>query len=72
MESARIEISGMHCMGCVRTVTNALKRVAGVKEADVLLHENSATIQFDELEASIEELNNAVRDAGYEVGASTH
>ncbi len=57
----------MHCMGCVRTVTNGLNRVAGVKEADVSLPENSATVQFDEKQTSIEELNNAVRDAGYQI-----
>ena len=72
MESAKLHVIGMHCNGCVRTVTNALKRVAGVKEADVSLPENSVTIQFDEMETSTEELNNAVRDAGYEVSASTH
>ncbi len=72
MESAKLYVIGMHCNGCVRTVTNALKRLAGVKEADVSLPENSATIQFDEKETSIEELNNAVRDAGYLIGDSTN
>ena len=67
MVSVKLNIIGMHCMGCVRTVTNALKRVAGVKEAEVSLPENSATIQFDEKQTSIEELNNAVRDAGYQI-----
>jgi copper chaperone CopZ len=37
METARIQITGMHCTGYIRTVTNALKRVSGVKEADVSL-----------------------------------
>lgn len=67
MTSATLEIIGMHCMGCVRSVTNALKRVIGVKEADVSLQENSAKVQFDEKETSLDELRKAIQEAGYEV-----
>lgn len=57
----------MHCMSCVRSVTNALKRVLGVKEADVSLQENSAKVQFDEKETTTEELRKAIVQAGYDV-----
>jgi copper chaperone len=67
MISTRLEITGMHCMGCVRTVTNALKRVAGVKEVDVSLSENSAQVEFDTEQTSLEELYKTIKEAGYEV-----
>lgn len=67
MESAKLNITGMHCMGCVRTVTNALKRVAGVQEVDVSLPENSAQVQFDNEQTSLEELYKTIREAGYDV-----
>ncbi len=57
----------MHCMGCVRSVTNALKRVIGVKEAEISLQENSAKVQFDEKETTLDELRKAIKEAGYEV-----
>lgn len=53
-------------MGCVRTVTNALKRVIGVKEANVSLQENSAKVVYDEKETTIEELRKVIREAGYD------
>ena len=54
-------------MGCIRTVTNALKGVTGVKEADVSLSENSAQVQFDDEQTSLEELYKTIREAGYDV-----
>jgi copper chaperone len=57
----------MHCNGCVRSVTNALKRIAGVKNVEVSLQENSAKIEFDETETALEELRKVIEDAGYDV-----
>ena len=71
MVSAKFNITGMHCSGCVRTVTNALKRVAGVREADVSLQEKSATVLFDAGYTTIEDLQQAIRESGYEITTQT-
>jgi copper chaperone CopZ len=57
----------MHCNGCVRSVTNALKRIAGVLSAEVSLQENSAKVEFDEKETSPDVLRKAIQDIGYDV-----
>jgi copper ion binding protein len=67
MTSETLIISGMHCNGCVRSVTNALKRVLGVKNVEVSLPENSASVEFDEKETTIEALRKAIQDTGYDV-----
>ncbi|MDP4219911.1 MAG: heavy-metal-associated domain-containing protein [Bacteroidota bacterium] len=67
MESVKLQITGMHCLGCVRTVTNALKRVDGVADVDVSLQSRSATVRFEASQTSIRELSKAIQDAGYEV-----
>ena len=54
-------------MGCGRSGTNALKRGIGVKEAEISLQENSAKVQFDEKETTLDELRKAIKEAGYEV-----
>ena len=41
----RLSISGMSCAGCVATVENALRNVAGVSEATVNFAEHTATVQ---------------------------
>ena len=40
----RLSISGMTCAGCVATVENALKNVAGVTEAAINFAEHTATV----------------------------
>jgi copper chaperone len=56
----------MHCNGCVRSVTNALKNVEGVSDAEVSLAEEQALISFDnEKDISIERLRKAVEAVGY-------
>ena len=73
METQHLSITGMTCQGCVESVTRALHATGGVKNADVSLASGSATIQFDEHETSVEQLEQAVQRAGYGVseGGST-
>ncbi|HYM20841.1 MAG TPA: heavy-metal-associated domain-containing protein [Candidatus Kapabacteria bacterium] len=58
-------IEGMHCSGCVRSVTDALKRVPGVQNVEVSLPEKRAVVFFDETEPPFADLNTAVAEAGY-------
>ena len=67
MTSVTLAIEGMHCNGCVRSVTNAIKRVIGVNEATVSLPENSATVLFDDSITTSDDLLKAIEKAGYEV-----
>jgi Cu+-exporting ATPase len=59
----RLSISGMSCAGCVTTVENALKSVAGVDEAAVNFAEHTATVTGN---ADPQALVQAVVDAGYD------
>jgi copper chaperone len=65
MKEEILRITGMHCSGCVRSVTNALLRVEGVKEVEIFLKENSARVQFEENLASIEKMDAELNALGY-------
>ncbi len=65
---AQLKVSGMTCGHCVATVTNALTAVDGVSEARVDLPAGSAAVVFEG--PSLSRLEQAVRDAGYGVGAA--
>ncbi|MCP4043416.1 MAG: heavy metal translocating P-type ATPase, partial [Gammaproteobacteria bacterium] len=58
----RLSITGMACAGCVGTVENALREVAGVHEATVNFVEHTATVT-GEVPAGV--LVKAVVNAGY-------
>ena len=68
MEQATLRIEGMSCQHCVRAVEEALRAVPGVEVRQVAIGE--ATVAYDPARAPRREIEDAVRDAGYEpVGA---
>jgi copper chaperone len=67
MESVTLNIKGMSCMGCVRSVKNVLEPIAGVSSVDVSLEAGKATLQYDPAKAKVGEFKAAIEGAGYEV-----
>lgn len=66
METIVLEVSGMTCGGCVRSVTNVLKALPGVSAAEVSLEKSQAKVTFDPALANAGALRAAVEEAGYE------
>jgi copper chaperone len=58
-----LSIEGMHCEGCVRRVTAALRGVKGVEPDSVEV--GSAQVRFDPDRASAEEIASAVNRIGF-------
>ena len=66
MESVRLKVTGMTCMGCVASVTRVLQGIKGVGKVDVSLPEASARVEFDPSVANREQLRAAVESAGFD------
>ena len=64
MESVKVKVDGMTCMGCVRSVTNVLTGVAGVKSAAVSLKMSTAVVEHDD-NIGETQLRKAIEDEGY-------
>lgn len=67
MESITINIKGMTCSGCVKSVTEVLQKIPGVSNADVSLDKNCALINYDPAQAQPAQLTSAIEDAGFDV-----
>ena len=65
-QTTTLNINGMTCGGCVKSVTNALNQVTGVQQADVSLEQNNAVINFDDSQTNETALKQAIEDAGFE------
>ena len=65
MKNVRLTVSGMHCGGCVKSVTRVLEELEGVAEVNVSL-EGYADIQFDESKVSVAQLIETIEDAGFD------
>jgi len=67
--NTKIKVHGMTCMHCHKRVTDAILAIGGVSSVDVSLEDESAIVEFDPGKTSLEEIRQAVTDAGYEAGA---
>jgi len=64
MQTVSLEVSGMSCGHCVAAVEKALNGVEGVDSMKVEV--GKATVMLDPNVASVDEILEAVEDAGYE------
>ncbi len=67
MENISLNIKGMTCGGCVKSVTNVLQQITGVSHVEVSLEQNNATISFDPGKAKPAQFKSAIEDAGFDV-----
>lgn len=65
MKTEHLSVTGMTCDGCVGTLLQALKAVAGVEAVNVSLADGDATVQFDERRTTRAHLEAVVAGAGY-------
>ncbi len=68
IEIAIIDVTGMHCDGCVNTVTSALSGLEGVSDAKVSLEYEQAKVKFDPAKVSADDFKAAIIDSGYGTG----
>ena len=59
-------VEGMHCQGCVKSVTGAVTRVPGVTGVEVSLEKKAARVEFDAAAATTAAIVAAIEGAGFE------
>jgi copper ion binding protein len=64
-EKVVLKISGMSCQHCASAVKTALEGLDGVKKAKVNLDEGKADVKYDPKKVSIQQMIQAVSEAGY-------
>lgn len=65
MEKVQLNIIGMHCTSCAKLSELALGKIDGVSKADVNYDSKIAEVSYDEEKASVNDLVDAISDAGY-------
>ena len=59
-------VEGMHCAGCVKSVTGAVAKVPGVSRVDVSLEGKTAKVEFDAVKTTPETIVAAIEEAGFD------
>lgn len=60
-----IYITGMHCQHCVKAVEEALQGLEGIRQVNVDLEQNLATITADNVTDQM--IKEAIEDIGFDV-----
>lgn len=65
MQQITLEVTGMTCQGCVRSVSRVLATVPGVESAEVSLERGEAVVAIDPARVDGARLADALSAAGY-------
>lgn len=68
-ETLYLDVRGMSCANCARSIEKKLASTPGVTKASVDLGSARATVEYDTDLVKPDTLTKAVRDLGYEVAA---
>ena len=71
MQTVTLNIGGMSCGGCVKSVTRILEGIDGVGKAEVSLENKNAAVTFDPAKTNPDALIEAVEDGGFDAFAVT-
>ena len=67
MEQITLKISGMTCMGCVRTLTKVISALQGVDTVEIDLTSGDARIGFDPALAKPADFAATIEGAGFDL-----
>ena len=62
-----LPVKGMHCASCAMNIEKSLKRVSGVKNANVNYASEKVSVEYNSNLANESDLENAIKNAGYDV-----
>jgi Cu+-exporting ATPase len=64
--TTHLDVRGMSCANCSKTVSDALESLDGVEEASVNVATDEASVTYDPERVTLAEIYDAVEDAGYD------
>ncbi|NES95859.1 MAG: copper-translocating P-type ATPase [Desertifilum sp. SIO1I2] len=66
METTQLQLHGMMCASCASAVEKAIQNVSGVRACQVNFAAEQATIEYNPQKTSLEKIQQAVANAGYQ------
>ena len=67
MVNEKIKVNGMNCGSCKLAVENSIQELDGVSKAEADLESGLVDLEFDSDKVSIDEIDEAVEEAGFSV-----
>lgn len=65
MKVKKIYLDGLHCEGCIETLTREFKKIKGVKKVEVFLNGSYANLYYENNEPNFNEINRVAKEFGF-------
>ncbi|MCA9811906.1 MAG: copper-translocating P-type ATPase [Nitrosarchaeum sp.] len=62
-----LKISGIHCAGCITAIQKHMSDIEGIKECQVNLAAEKATLTYDQSKINLENIEKAIKEIGYSI-----
>jgi Cu2+-exporting ATPase/Cu+-exporting ATPase len=72
MITKTFDITGMHCASCAHIIESQLHKQRGVAKVQANFGTEKATITFDESVTQVDDLNDAIKQFGYQMANTEH
>jgi copper chaperone len=67
MEKVTLNVQGMSCGHCVKSVEGSVGKLNGVSEVKVHLENGTVDVEFDSHKVTLETIKETIDDQGYDV-----
>lgn len=67
MEKVTLNVEGMSCGHCVKSVEGSVGALSGVSSVKVDLENKKVDVEFNQAEVSLDKIKETIDDQGYEV-----
>ncbi|UAL53534.1 MULTISPECIES: copper chaperone CopZ [Metabacillus] len=67
METVKLNVSGMSCGHCVKSVEGSVGKLEGVNEVKVHLEDGKVDVAFNPEKVSLDKIKETIDDQGYDV-----
>ena len=67
LEKITLNVEGMSCEHCVKSVKGAVGEIDGVSSVEVSLGEKTVTVEYDNDLVDVSAIKEAIEDQGYDV-----
>ncbi len=67
MKQITLQVQGMSCGHCVRSIENNVGEIKGVKSITVKLDDGKVEAELDPNKVTVNDLKNEIEELGYEV-----
>lgn len=62
-----LNVIGMNCMGCVKTITTALQKIPGVETVNCDLSQKTVSVKYNSDSTSDSEIKQTIIDEGFKI-----